>query len=174
MEARLRLKTIYAPPPVVDYTRHDYAVVVSQDCDLDWDWKARMNGDKPDKLLSGILFCEAKPADRLVYERKYNRQERKIIRQNRDERYQFLQKVDSEFDLLENGVPELVVDFKRCFSLPAEEAYYRLESEELQRRCLFEHPYLQHLIARFWSFQGRVALPEQHFSEPYTPPEQTE
>ena len=174
LEARLRLETIYASPPVVDYTRHEYAVVVSQDCDLDWDWNARMSGDKQDKLLSGILFCEAKPADRLAYERGYNRRERNLLRQNRDERYQFLQKVDFESDLQENGVPELVVDFKRYFSLSAEEADFRLENKELQRRCLFEYPYLQHLITRFWNFQGRVALPEQHLSERYIPPEQTE
>ena len=170
IQARIRLETIGSEELVVDETEHEYAVVVSQDCDLDWDWNARKSGETLDKYLSSVLFCEAKPADDLAYEHGHNRKARDKLRQNRDERYQFLQKVEPDLDLLEIGVPELVVDFKRYFSLPIDEVYSRLGSEELQRRCLFNHPYLQHLITRFWYFQCRVALPEQHFSESYIPP----
>lgn len=37
---------------------HPHAIIVSQDCDLDWDYTARQNQDKPYKLLNSILFCE--------------------------------------------------------------------------------------------------------------------
>ena len=170
IQARIRLETIGAEELVVDEIEHEYAVVVSQDCDLDWDWDARKSVDKPAKLLSSVLFCEAKPADELAHQHEYGRKERNILRQNRDERYQFLQMVEPDLDLLERGVPELVVDFKRYFCLPVDEVYARLKIEELKRRCLFNDPYLQHLISRFCYFQSRVALPEQHFSEPYVKP----
>ena len=174
IQARIRLETIGAEELVVDETEHEYAVVVSQDCDLDWDWNARKNVDKSAKFLSSVLFCEAKPADELAHGHGYGRKERDKLKQNRDERYQFLQEVERELDLLESGVPELVVDFKRYFSLPVDEVYARLEIRELKRRCLFNDPYLQHLISRFCYYQCRVALPEQHYSEPYIKPALTE
>ena len=46
----------------------------------------------------------------------------------------------------------------------------RLEIRELQGRCLFNDPYLQHLITRFRYYQYRVALPEPHTCEPYIQP----
>ena len=180
IQAKLNLETIGSEALVVDETEHDFAVVISQDCDLTWTWNALKAGENLDKYLSSVLFCEAKSADLFAWERKFNNKARKKLGQNRDERYQFLQKVECDLDLLEEGVPELVVDFKRYFSLPFAEVHLRLESEELQRserlqrRCLLNHPYLQDLINRFWNFQCRVALPEQHLSERYVSPELVE
>ena len=37
---------------------HPYAIIVTQDCDLDWDYTARQNKDKPYKLLNSVIFCE--------------------------------------------------------------------------------------------------------------------
>ena len=176
IQAKLKIETIGSEDLVVGETEHEYAVVMSQDCDLTWAWEALKNGENLDKYLSSVLFCEAKPADEFAHERGYNKRARRKLGENRDERYQFLQKVECDFDLLEEGVPELMVDFKRYFSLPTAEVYFRLESDELERseklqgRCLLNHPYLQDLINRFWYFQCRVALPEQHFSERYIPP----
>ena len=166
VQAKLKIETIGSEELVVDETEHEYAVVISQDCDLTWTWEALKNGENLDKYLSSVLFCEAKSADAFAHERGYNNRARAKLGQNRDERYQFLQKVECDFDLLEEGVPELLVDFKRYFSLPIAEVYFRLGNEELERseklqgRCLLNHPYLQDLINRFWYFQCRVALPE--------------
>lgn len=146
---------------------HPFAVVVSQDCDLDWDWKARNCDDNPGKLMSGVLFCVAGPADGVVSEMGFGREQRNYIKTNREERYQFLQKANHKLDLLDQGMPELVVDFKRYFSLPADEVYARLEIEQLKRRCRLNGPYLQHLISRFFYYQYRIALPERHSSEPF-------
>lgn len=47
-----------AVTPVV----HPYAIVVSQDCDLEWDWDRRKSEDERDgiaaKLMSSVLFVK--------------------------------------------------------------------------------------------------------------------
>jgi hypothetical protein len=40
------------------------------------------------------------------------------------------------------------MDFKRYFSLPTEEVYYRIDSEA-KRRCRLVSPYAEHLSTRF-------------------------
>lgn len=62
-------------------------------------------------------------------------------------------------------VPHPYVDFKRYFAIPVDEIYARIDAGELRRRCCFQAPYLQHLATRFYCYQARIALPEQHFSE---------
>jgi hypothetical protein len=60
----------------------------------------------------------------------------------------------------------MAIDFKRYFTLPTDELYLRVERQETRRRCGLKSPYLEHLSARFSCFLSRVALPEDHFSEP--------
>jgi len=45
--------------------RHEYALVLSQDCDLDLDFKARRESVAPDKMISSVLFCEVTTAEQL-------------------------------------------------------------------------------------------------------------
>lgn len=146
---------------------HPYAVVVSQDCDLDWDWRERGSGggDNAAKLMSSVLFCEVFTATEVRERPEINSSAWNFIRTNRDIRYQFLQKAEPDLDLLAEGLPEMVVDFKRYFAIPVDEIYARFDVGELRRRSCFHAPYLQHLATRFYSYQARIALPEQHFSE---------
>jgi hypothetical protein len=88
----------------------------------------------------------------------------KPIKNNKDERYHFLEKVSSEVDVLEKGLPELAIDFKRYFTIPTEEVYVRLEFDAACR-CRLVSPYLEHLSGRFYAFQSRVALPRDPLSE---------
>ena len=88
------------------------------------------------------------------------------IKQNKDERYHFFEKIETNHDLYDESIGELVIDFKRYFSLPTDELYMRILSGETKRRCRLVTPYLEHLSSRFAYFQGRVALPEDHHSEP--------
>lgn len=144
---------------------YSFAVVVSQDCDLDWDFKARQsNPPKASKLLTSILFCEAKPAADVRFSG-ISKEMWDKIRQNKDERYQFLQCVPTDRDAFGEGVGELVLDFKRYFGLLAVDAYEQVAGDA-RRRCCLVSPYLQHLATRFYYFQYRVALPKDHESEP--------
>lgn len=153
---------------------HPYAIVVSQDCDLDWDFKARQPSnpggkDLRAKLLPNILFCEVVTAPEVRFHpiEKPNAEAWNRIKINKDERYQFLQKVEPDDDAQSEGSPELVIDFRRYFTISTEEVYFRLE-KEAYRRCHLQSPYLEHFSTRFNYYQFRVALPGDHISEPST------
>ena len=142
---------------------HPYAMVVSQDCDLAQDFIEREKDQKKvSRLIPSILFCQVIDAATLkstVDGRTWDR-----VKINKDERFHFLQTIRPDQDKEHQGLPELGIDFKRYFSIPTEEVYFRLQSE-IKRRCVFFSPYLEHLSTRFYYFQSRVALPLDHVSE---------
>lgn len=150
-----------------DRIRHPFAVVVSQDCDLVWDFEARQQGHEavPEhRLLPNVLFCETSTAESLKGREGINSAIWRTIKNNKDERYHFLEKVSSSEDALAEGLPELAIDFKRYFTMPTQEVYARLKLGAACR-CRLVSPYLEHLSTRFYAFQSRVALPRNHVSE---------
>jgi hypothetical protein len=158
-------------PPNAYEVRHPFSTIVSQDCDLDWDFKARQAEQETvaeHRLLPNVMFCETTTAEKLRNRQGINSNIWKSIRTNNNERYHFLQQIPFEEDLLEEGLPELALDFKRYFTVPVEEVYQRLEFGTV-RRCRLISPYVEHLGNRFYSFQSRIALPSEHFSEPSSP-----
>ena len=146
---------------------HPYALILSQDCDLEQDFNVRQKQIASDKLLPSVLFCEVATAEELfgrvktIGSKLWER-----IRINKDERYHFLQKAEADSDALRQGLPELGIDFKHYFTIPTDEIYKRIELGEAKRRCILVSPYLEHLRSRFAYFLSRVALPENHISEP--------
>jgi hypothetical protein len=172
VQVRLAVATLGTDQKEIEEVVHPYAIVLSQDCDLDWDWRGRTQpvnpgeipGQSQQKLLPSILFGEMTTAEALrvlVNSTIWGR-----IRLNKDERYQFLQAVSREDDVLGEGLPELGMDFKRYFTVPTDEVYGRLQGGEARRRCRFKSPYLEHLSTRFCYYQFRVALPQDHESAP--------
>jgi len=157
--------------PLAEPIIHPFAIVVTQDCDCEQDFKKRQVNDLvSDKIIPSILFCEVVAAEQLRNRDKDNKV-REInstvwgqVRINKNERYHFLESVPAESDVLGEGLPELALDFKRYFTIPTEEVYYRLEIGEAKRRCHLISPYLEHLTSRFNYFQYRIALPEDHTS----------
>lgn len=135
-----------------------FAIVASQDCDLTQDYKARNGlGVAEDKKLQGVLLYEAKPkADALHLFSGSDM--RKRAEQNKDERFHLFQAIQVEEDRHGEGMPELLVDFKRYFTIRPEELYWRLE-QSARRRCYLKSPYLEHFSTRAAYFQFRVALP---------------
>lgn len=174
IQAQRRLDSIGPSlAPIVLSVVHPWVLVLSQDCDLDWDFRWRREWSQPDapqgrpstKQLPNILFCEMVEAADLHSEWQMGSREWKHLVQNKNERYHFLQKVGIDEDACHEGVPELCIDFKRYFTIPTDELYVQLVLGA-RRRCHLNSPYLQHLCGRFYNFQSRVALPEEHFSEP--------
>ena len=155
---------------------HPFAFVLSQDCDLDWDFTARLSQQKLQRLIPNVLLCEVKRAKvqaQTIVDSEGSRDSNRSriwtrIRQNKDERYQFFESIEKCHDLQEDDkkIGELVIDFKRYFTVPTDELYVRIKYGETKRRCRLVHPYLEHLSSRFAFFQSRVALPEDHESEP--------
>ena len=66
VQIRVALDTIGSDEIAVNQVVHPYAIVVSQDCDLEWDWDWREREGESDgiaaKLMSSILFCEVQTA----------------------------------------------------------------------------------------------------------------
>ena len=155
---------------------HPFAFVLSQDCDLDWDFTARLSQQKLQQLIPNILLCEVKEATiqaQEVVDSEGSRDSTKSrlwsrIKINKDERYHFFESIEKCHDLLEDDdrIGELVIDFKRYFTVPTDELYVRIKFGETKRRCRLDHPYLEHLSSRFSYFQSRIALPEDHQSDP--------
>jgi hypothetical protein len=151
----------------VEQKLHPQAIILTQDCDLDWDFKAREQGEEDNKLqlklVPNILLCEMIPADTLRGQMRNagvgGSDLWKRIVGNRDERYHFFPPWRAETDISSDGLPELVVDFKRVFTVPTDELYARLQYG-VRRRAVLQSPYLQHFSARFGYYCLRVALPE--------------
>ncbi len=147
---------------------HALVIVVSQDCDLDQEYKARNRVPNPqgnipriETQIPNILFCEVYPADELRSLFGINSGVWGQIKPNNYERYQYLREVPRSFDALDQGLPALAIDFKRHFTIRADEAYARL-ARGVQRRCRLNTPYVEHLSSRFAAYLSRVALPNPH------------
>jgi hypothetical protein len=164
VQAHLNVQSLETQEPVVDFRNHPYAIVITQDCDVIQDHTLRQANPASD-ITPNVLFCEVVSAEDLhstVQNSGLRSQDWRNLKQNKLERYQFLERVLPEKDVLEIGLPSLGIDFKRYFTIPTSEVYFRIRSGEAQRRCRLVDPYLQHLSARFFSYQSRVALPADH------------
>jgi hypothetical protein len=145
-----------------DEVDHPFAVVLTQECDLDWDFKART--EEPDegkrrlKLVPNILLCELFPESVIRPKIKGSDIWKRIIN-NQDERYHQISAVSPGFDCKGEGLPILVADFKHIFTIHTDELYHRLNLD-LRRRVLIEMPFVQDLSNRFTNYCDRVALPD--------------
>jgi hypothetical protein len=144
--------------------RHPHAVVVTQDCDLEQDFKARLEEPSTpnvaDKVIPNILLLEAISVTELLAGLA-GKDIRKRVRQNKDERYHVFQRVEAADDAEGVGLTALGADFKRCFTVPTDELYAQLRSNA-KRRTYLSSPYMEHFAKRFADFQSRVALPKAH------------
>lgn len=141
--------------------KHPLAVTIAQDCDLEWDHRFRTGQASPSKELPSVLLCEVFDADKLPH---VDSGVWKRIKINKDERYQFLEKVPAECDAQGLGLPEMAIDFKHCFSIPTAELYLQLKGEA-KRRCRLVSPYLEHFQQRIFYFHSRIGLPADHHSQ---------
>ncbi|GGC68776.1 hypothetical protein [Chelatococcus reniformis] len=140
--------------------RHAYAIVISQDCDLLWDYQNRADGKLGE--LSCVLLAHAEVISPEWRKEAGGRDIWKRIIQNKDERYHALESVSSDTDLNGDGIPDLVVDFKGVFTIPTTEIYIQINEGEGRRRSVLEMPYREHFQSRLAFYLQRVSLPDQH------------
>lgn len=137
---------------------HPYAIVVSQDCDLDWDYKARNGEASKDKLLTHVLFCKLFSHEEIRFEREnMNAKIFSFVKSNQHERYHCLE--TAPVSESQESLPELYADFKATFSLPVDFAYWLTSSRTAIRIGCLPSPYLEDFMHRLYSFLGRVAVP---------------
>lgn len=160
----------------IDKINLPYAVVMSQDCDVDLDHKMRLkekellktftpssHPDKfrsvHDKFLPTILVCPAYLADSFIagshikdrlMKTSSKSEFEKIQKNNEFNRYHFLHQ-DTD-----NGVPELVVDFKHFFTVPIDIAYTQRKNAYL---VTITELFRESLSQRFASYLSRFGLP---------------
>lgn len=140
--------------------------MLTQDCELDWDYKARHEQDPATKeklahkAIPNVLLCEVWRAEELRGLQAINGTIWRRIAQNQDERYHVLAPFSAESDLQDEGTEfGLALDFKRVFTVRTEELYFRLQ-HEAKRRVFLYGLFRQDLATRFACYQVRVALPE--------------
>jgi hypothetical protein len=165
VQTHLEIASVGITGPIrVSQKHHPFAIIMSQGCDLDLDFKARSGQVKEDQLLPNVLFCEVFTAAVLKGSGGMNSQIWGRVQRNKDERYQFLQKVEPIYDAVDLGLPEIGIDFKRYFTIPTDEVYAQIQ-KTARRRCRLLSPFLEHLPTRFAHYLCRVALPFEHVSE---------
>lgn len=139
-----------------------YAVVLSQDCDLEQDFSSRNpSGGSHDKHIPSILICPAYPAAQ-VKEGTHLGDEFKMqamnsalykpILQNNSPRYHFLEGF-GEFQ-----VPELIIDFKHFFTLKRDIFYRDFKSDNYL--ASISEVFRESLCQRFANYLSRIGLPE--------------
>ena len=138
---------------------HPVAIVLSPDCDLEWDYRARNEEANPStKLMSHVLLCDLEDAAAIREERVRSSEIFKRVQQNQDERYHFLRAGNGGSG---SSIQEYYIDFKRMFSLPTEYIVHETESGRIKRLGILRPPWNQHLTHRFIFFLGRVGLPDE-------------
>lgn len=163
--------TLDTGAPRIERSTHRYAIVVTPDCDLDWDFKAQHGIANQAKIVPNIVLCavmfssdlaklindDMKPGKKFETRTPWKR-----TTQNREERYHFLEKIDGTLDLQGKGTRSLGIDFKRFFTIPTKILYASIDNGLTFRMCRLVQPYSDHLNSRFAYFQSRIGLPEDH------------
>lgn len=148
---------------------HPYAIIITQDCDLDWDYRVRQSSNiQLPKLLNSVILCEiatAREIRDIEDKSTMNSGEWKFVQSHRHERFYFFETIPVECELEQIGLPELTADFKKVFGIDAATLYRQISLGITKRRAVLCSPYLEHFSRRYHSFHGRVGLPSQYESE---------
>jgi len=141
-----------------------YAVVLTQDCDLESDFNCRLGSSKKnpsnDKFLQSILVCPAYLAEQFrcgthlepigLKMNTWTSEQWKSIKQNQNQRFHFL---GADLAL---KMQDLVIDFKNYYTITRDEIYkdyselYLVSLDILFREALSQ---------RFAYFLSRIGLP---------------
>lgn len=134
-----------------------FAVVLSQECDIEQDFDARKNEGDNDKFLPVILVCPAYLAspfcngEHIAGWEMQNLNIGDLRKNDKLKRYHYLY---SDVDL---SIPELVIDFKHFFTLPRNLLYdYRRVLYVATINELFR----EELSQRFSNYLSRIGLPQ--------------
>jgi len=144
----------------IEYT---YAVVLSQECDLEQDFTNREKvQEKQDKFLPSILFAPAYLSEMLregthlgkigQKMESLNSARWKIVEKNDNLRYHFLKKKPNF------GVPDLVIDFKHYFTISRDFFYHRILNDHHYVASL-DFLFREDLSNRFSHYLSRIGLP---------------
>lgn len=153
----------------LDLVELKYAVVISQDCDIEHDFESRKKGKGHDKNLRSLLVCPAFNLEEFANGTHFGTWEmekfnsKKVDKlKNNDEykRYHYLPSTD------EYLVPELILDFKHFFTLPRDFLYRKRQQVYL---ASLSELFREELSHRFSNYLSRIGLPEMSASATLLP-----
>jgi hypothetical protein len=148
----------------VDSLLVDLVLVLSPDCDLNWDHEMRFVDcwDSPDEAAHGVeqvLMCplQRRGEIRWRFHKKGDLWDR--VDGNHDRRYHHIP--GAQVEELELYLHPHFIDFKKAISMPTEQLYDGVLAGDIERVARLPDYYLHHLIHRFYGFLSRVALPDE-------------
>lgn len=142
-----------------------YAIVLTQDCDLEQDYKFRNpTPENPvsnnDKYLQSILICPAylsesfKQGNHLsalsLTMQTWGGDRWKYVKTNQNERYHFL---NADITL---SIPELIIDFKHYYTIPNKDLY---SIHRTNYKASLASLYREDISHRFANYLSRIGLP---------------
>jgi hypothetical protein len=142
----------------VDQSTMQYCLTGTQDCDLQRYWEKRQAGEN---FALGILLFEADDATSARKKIGASTDMWRRITANNEARYQFLESPNLTCEL-DGNIPDLVVDFRRCLTVPAQQLYGQTEPAPQSRRCRLLSPYKEHFQSRAAYYLFRVGLERDH------------
>lgn len=142
---------------------YNYAVILTQECDLVQDYKNRMeNQENHDKYIPMILMAPAYLAEALrqgEHLENYGQKMKHInskdwdkLRNKQNKRYHYL-KADIGFN-----VPEFAIDFKHYFTISRDYFYNNILNESYLASLTLLHR--EELSQRFCNFISRIGIPD--------------
>jgi hypothetical protein len=139
-----------------------YAVIMSQDCDIESDYKERSKSPlvSNDKFLNTILICPAYVAAQFALGTHIDGwqmegfNEKLMNRMRKNDEYKRYHYLASDTDL---QVPDLVVDFKHFYTASRDDLYRQKNSIYL---ASINELFREDLSHRFANFLSRIGLPE--------------
>lgn len=155
----------------IDSIRHELVVVMSPDCDLEWDFKARFPDQQLQEQLTSTEDVTVHPSSisHVFLAKAYVKDKiRPLIKGsdiwrringNQDERYHHLKEApigDPQVDTL----PDLYIDFKKALAMPTKSLYEGIRVSGIKRIAVVPDKYVHDLMHRYYGFLSRVALPE--------------
>jgi hypothetical protein len=136
----------------------NYAIILSQDCDLLQDYDSRKESTF-DKNLSNILILPAYLSEDLrngthkganIQCGKWNSEQWRNIKLNQNQRFHFIDQ------FIENQIPELVIDFKEVYTIKRDYLYKILNEKYVATICEL---YRENISQRYSQYLSRIGLP---------------
>lgn len=157
------LKFVVGEPEIEkekDLVQLKYAVIISQDCDIEHDFNSRKEKKGQDKNLRALLVCPAFDLEEFALGTHFGDWEmekfnsRKVDKLKNNDEYKRYHYLPSDNEL---SIPELVLDFKHSFTLPRDFLYKK--KGEIYIASLSEI-FREDLSQRFSNYLARIGLPE--------------
>lgn len=140
---------------------HPYVVVVSQECDLYWDYLDRLSGEstgeRRNKEIPEILVAEMFNVAELRESANINGGLWKEIKKHQNSRFHYFPPSEPDTN---PEVTELAADFKSVFGVDPNLLYSLLKQSRIDRVATLQTDFRRQLNQRLMNWLGRVDLPD--------------